>query len=411
MKAWRIILFVLLAIALAGVAVACGDDEGTTETTAAPATTAGPDTTAGTETTEAPTDTTAETTAPAEAITLVWGSGMQSISPSYTDFMVPWAAWMEEQSGGRLKFEFKVDETIMKAPEVLDGVANGVADMGDFFMGIYAGRFPMNEVLTLPFLYEYPTARAAGLTATELAKKYPVLEEEFTAAGVKLLAYWPMGPGQIHTTKKPIQTAADLKGVVMESHAGEYVAESLKLLGATPEQIPPMEGYDALAKGIVDGTIGEFEFIASAGFNTVINHSTEVGGLGQGFEALVINLDVFNDLPADLQELLTGEGAKAFTEAAGYIMDKNDLAARDALDQQYKAAGTDGVYVLPEAELEAWKTTIAPVWQMWVDKAAAAGAPAADILADAQAFAAQFDYDAYSKDYPEQLLQEWGVGQ
>ncbi len=313
MKTWRLIVFLVLAVALVSVMAACGEDKGGPDTTAAPVTTAGPDTTAAPVTTAGPATTEAggpETTAPAQVIKLVWGSAMQSVSPTYNDLMIPWAAWIEEKSGGRLQFDFKIDEIILKAPELLDGIVSGVADMGDFFVGIYAGRFPLNEVLTLPFLYGYPAARAAGTTATELAKKYPALEEEFTKAGVKFLAYMPMGPGQLHTTKKAVKTMADLKGMVLESHSGEYAAEALKLLGATPEQIPPMEGYDALAKGIVGGTIGEFEFIVSSGFNTVINHSTEVGGFGQGFAALVINLDVWNKLPADLQELLAGEGQR-----------------------------------------------------------------------------------------------------
>jgi len=413
MKVWKIILSLMLVATLFAVAACGGEDEttttvasGGTETTAA----GGTETTAAgnTETTAASTETTAGG-ASGDVYKLTWATGLQSTSLMYTDFLVPWGKWLEEKSGGRLVMEFMPDGSILPPPEILDGVADGVADVGDLFMGLYAGRFPLNEMLMLPLLFDYPASRAAGLTATDLAAKYPQLGEEFAAANVTFLGYMPMGPGQIQTTEKQVKTAADLKGMVIESHTGQYGAEALKALGATPEQINPAEGFDALAKGIVEGTVGEFEFIVSAGFNQVINYSTVVGTFGNGFEAVVMNKGAWDKLPADLQELLSGEGMKAYMEVCGYLMDKNDMAARDTLDAQYKAAGREGVYELPDAEKEQWRVTIAPVWDMWSAAATSAGAPAADMLADAQTLAAQYAY-GYSTEYPEQMLAEWGVG-
>jgi TRAP-type C4-dicarboxylate transport system substrate-binding protein len=402
----------MLALLVVGL-VACGEGE-TVVTTAGSSTTAGTATSAAPATTAAPVTTgvsaPSTTAAPAEVFKLTWATGLQSVSPMYKDFLVSWGKWMEQKSDGRLVFDFKPDGAILPPPEILDGVANGVADMGDLFMGLYAGRFPLNEVLMLPLMFDYPAARAAGLTATDLAAKYPQLTEEFTKANVKFLGYMPMGPGQIHTTSKQVKTAADLKGMVLESHSGEYVAEALKILGATPEQINPAEGFDALAKGIVQGTVGEFEFIVSAGFNQVIKYSTEVGTFGNGFEAVVMNLDAWNKLPADLQELLLGDGMKAYMEVCGYMMDKGDKAARDVLDKQYKDAGTGGVYVLPDAEREAWRAAIAPVWDMWVGKAAAAGVPAEEMLAEAQNLATKYAF-GYSAEYPESIMKEWGLSQ
>ncbi len=416
MKLSKLFSVLLLVVLVLGV-VACGGEETTTtagpDTTVAPATTttAAPvssDTTAApsTDTTEASTDT---TLGAGESVTLVWASGLQSQSPTYSEFVVNWAKWVETKTSGRLKFDFQIDGSVLPPPQILDGVSTGVADVGDLFMGLFAGRFPLNEVVSLPFMFSYPSARAAGLTATALVDKYPELEAEFTKANVKFLGFMPMGPGQIHTTKKPVKTAADLKGLVLESHSGEYVAEALKLLGATPEQINPAEGFDALAKGIVAGTVGEFEFIAASGFSAVINYSTEVGTLGQGMEAVVMNLDSWSKLPADIQAFLEGEAFAAYMEVMGFFMDQNDKAARDQLDKQYKDAGNEGVYVLPPAEVEAWKVTIAPVWDKWVENANKLGANGAAILADAQAFAKQYAYGTYAAEYPESLMKAWGI--
>lgn len=418
MKLFKLISVVVLLVVVLG-AAACGGG-GDTSTTAPPAsettappvteTTAPPatETTAppATETTEASTDT---TLGPGESVTLIWASGLQSQSPTYTEFITSWAKWVEAKTNGRLTFDFQIDGSVLPPPQILDGISTGVADVGDLFMGLFAGRFPLNEVVSLPFMFTYPASRTAGATATALINKYPELQAEFTKANVKFLGFMPMGAGQIHTTKKVVKTVADLKGMVLESHSGEYVAEALKILGATPEQINPAEGFDALAKGIVEGTIGEYEFIVSAGFGAVINHSTEVGTFGQGMEAVVMNLDSWNKLPADIQAFLAGEAFTAYTEVMGYFMDVSDKTARDKLDAQYKAAGNEGVYVLPAAELEAWKTAIAPVWAKWVENANKLGAPGDAILADAQAYAKEFAYGTYAADYPEGLMKAWGI--
>jgi TRAP-type C4-dicarboxylate transport system substrate-binding protein len=416
-KVWKLILCLVLLVVLVAV-VACGTNEesasttvapATTTTTQAPATTA-PPTTAIQETTTAPASTDT-TLGPGESVTLNWASGLQSTSAVYTDFVIPWSKWVEAKTNGRLRFNFQVDSTVLPPPQILDGVANGVADMGDLFMGLYPGRFPLCDVAMLPFIYTYPTARDAGATITALAQKYPGMGDEFTSAGVKLLGFMPLGAGQIQTTKKQVKTMADLKGMILEAHSGDYVNQALKLLGATPEQIDPSEGFDSLAKGVVQGTIGEYEFIVSAGFNKVINYTTEVGGLGQGMEAIVINPDAWNKIPADIQAFLSGEAMQAFTDAMGYFEDQADQKDRTILDQQYKDAGTGGVYVLPADELATWMTTIQPVYQSWIDAATKSGADGAAMYADAQAFAKQFAYGTYSTDYPETLMTQWAAMQ
>ncbi|MCX8033525.1 MAG: TRAP transporter substrate-binding protein DctP [Thermoleophilia bacterium] len=351
---------------------------------------------------------TEQTTSGGETYTINWVTAMQSTTPTF-EWMQKWAAWMEKKSGGRLKFNFQPDETVLKAPELLDGVKNAVGDMSDIFLGLYSGRFPVTDVVYLPFLFEYPAGRALGATVTELAKKYPQIQAEFEAQGVKLLGFMPMGAGgQIHLTNKQVKTMADLKGVSLEAHGGDVLNEVLKALGATPASISPAEGYDALSKGIVGGMVGEYEFIMSSGFYELMKYSVEVGGLSFALEAVIMNLDFWNKLPADLQQLLVEEGMKAYCEVAGYIVDKNDMGFRTKLDEAEKAKG-GGIYVLPAEERQQWKDIAVAKWDLWKGAAAATGAPADQILIDAQSLAKQFSYGSYATDYPEKVLAEWGM--
>jgi TRAP-type C4-dicarboxylate transport system substrate-binding protein len=119
----------------------------------------------------------------------------------------------------------------------------------------------------------------------------------------------------------------------------------------------------------------------------------------------VMNLNTYNDLPPDIQELLSGEKAHLFHEVHGYNFDKDDAEYRDQLNQQYATAGLPEIYTLPEEEKEKWLNAIAPVRESWIRKAESMGAPGRAILEDAIRLAKEFDESPY--DHCEKTLCEW----
>jgi hypothetical protein len=111
-ETWKMVLgTLLLGVLFVVAAAACG---GGTET----ATKAVAQTTEGiATTTEGMTPGGAETTmGPGESVTLNWGSGMQSTTGTYTDFMAPWGDWVNTVTNGRVTINWQIDSTIMAPP-------------------------------------------------------------------------------------------------------------------------------------------------------------------------------------------------------------------------------------------------------------------------------------------------------
>ncbi len=312
-----------------------------------------------------------------------------------------WGNWLSRESGGRVKLTILPAETAAKAADLFDAARAGIVDIGCQMLAMTPGRFPLNEVVELPLIFT--SSRAAALTHMALHKKYPELQAEFK--GVKVLGFHFNGPAQVHCLNKPIRALQDWQGQVIVGW-GPYAADIIKALGGTPEMIGPPELYDALAKGVVDGNLVEWEGQHLWHYDDVAKYSTNADLYITPF-VHVMNLDKYNSLPPDIQALLTGENTKNFHELHGYNFDKDDAEYKELIDNAYLKKGADGIYTLPEEEKAKWVDAIKPVRESWVRAMTAKGAPAQAILDDALRLAKK--YEKTSAAHCEQTLCDWGA--
>ena len=86
------------------------------------------------------------------------------------------------------------------------------------------------------------------LNDAELRAKYLDAEHK----GVKVLLLLTHQPGNVHTTKKPIRTTDDMKGLRMR-FASPTIRDFVAALGGTPVGVLPTEQVEQLQKGTIDG--------------------------------------------------------------------------------------------------------------------------------------------------------------
>jgi len=319
-----------------------------------------------------------------------------------------WANWLEEESGGRIKLTVFPSEQAAAAPEHYDAARTGVVDIACHMIGFNPGRWPLSDVAYLPLIFEFPGSRAAALTCMALYDKYPEIQAEHQE--VKVLGFHANAPQQVHTIDNPVHTLEDMQGLLVDT-TGKWGVAAIQALGASPEGVMPTERYDAMSKGIFNADMSEWEGQMVWHLNELTHYSTECSLYLMTF-IHVMNLDTWNSLPSDLQELFVGENARTFFALHGYNFDKDDIAFREMLDAQYKADGYEGIYVLPDEERARWVEAVQPLWEQWVQEAATVvgEAKARAILEDAINFAEQYG------GYPDEAcpdcadtLHEWGA--
>src|SRR6056297_2018151 len=93
------------------------------------------------------------TAAPAQEYELRLSHIVPATHGFQTDFLGPWAAELEERSGGRVSVEiFPGTAALGNVAQQFDQVVAGVTDFAHGLAGIPRGRLPGTSIMDLPFL-------------------------------------------------------------------------------------------------------------------------------------------------------------------------------------------------------------------------------------------------------------------
>lgn len=149
---------------------------------------------------------------------------------------------------GKLKITPHFGASLFKMPEIKRAVQTGNAQMGEFFLVSFQNEAQIFGADGLPFLVG---------SYDEAYKLYqaqkPFLQKLLDKQG-QVLLYSVAWPPQGIYSKKPIQSAADLKGMKWRVYS-PTTARIGELVGAQPATIQEAELSQALATGVIEGLI------------------------------------------------------------------------------------------------------------------------------------------------------------
>ena len=302
-------------------------------------------------------------------IELKFASFLPTTHHEHIEAFVPFAKEVEERTKGRVKMTIYPSEALCKARDLYDCALQGVSETAYFIPSYTAGRFPLTTVMELPI--GVPSAKVGTQVIWELYQKY--LKAEY--AGVKLLSLWTIQPAHIFTTKKPIKTLEDLRGLRIRS-PGPLQTITLKEFGAAPISMPASDLYDALQRGMVDGMLTDFAALKGFRFVEVVKYCTlsNFYSLPMGY---AINLKTWNSLPPDIQKVLEELGGFRFAEENAKSFDKNDLIGRDL------SKGKVEMHELSAEQKKIWAAKFKDVNEKWVADMEAKGLPGKKVYEDA----------------------------
>jgi len=245
-----------------------------------------------------------------------------------SQWLVKWANNVERESGGRITVKRFPGSQMGPVQQHYDFVRTGQADVAWFLHGATPGRFPLTEIVQVPYLVGSAEIGTKVLNDSELRSKYIDAEHR----GVKVLLLLTHQPGNVHTTKKPIRTIEDMKGLRLR-FASPTIRDFIAALGGTPVGVVPTEQVEQLQKGTIDGVFIDYGGAGIAfKMGGILKYSTEMYSYVSSF-GVAMNPDFWNTLPPDLQALVT----KSMTG-----VEKEVGEAWDALDVPGKKALVDG---------------------------------------------------------------------
>lgn len=281
------------------------------------------------------------------AKTVKWrmATGRTPALTPYHDADVNLAETINAMSGGRMEITIHPAGELLPPFEVFDAVRTGTIHAGAAWPTYWTTKntafdlfcsqgFMMHPADWITWLYE-----GGGLElGQELYAKYNI-------------KFFPMaitGPESGFRTNKPIRTLADFKGVNLRSGVLQNIWV-LEQVGANPVRIPGGEIYMALRLGTIDGA--EFG-VPSTDWNMKLHEVTKYQVTPAGWHQvgtvsdLMINMDAWNKLPADLQAII--ENAAKSNLIWSYAKANWDAVAAM---ENFKSAGIEESRLDEEAQL------------------------------------------------------------
>ncbi|MDF3823439.1 TRAP transporter substrate-binding protein DctP, partial [Leptospira sp. 96542] len=165
----------------------------------------------------------------------------------HTENLTQLAADVDKATGGKLKITVHANASLFKATEIKRAVQGGQAQMGEILLVNFANEWLPFGADGLPFLADSYDSAFKLYQAQK-----PLLQKKLDEQGMALL-YTVAWPPQGIYAKKPINSAADLKGVKWRAYS-PATARIAELVGAQPVTVQAAEFAQALATGVVEST-------------------------------------------------------------------------------------------------------------------------------------------------------------
>ncbi len=251
-----------------------------------------------------------------------------------------WAPKLEARTNGQLTITVSsFPELGLNGPDTLQLVSDGTLGMANIYTGYVAGELPAIEVQSLWGIY--PDWETMYLSLTDM---HPQLEEmvvEETGGGIIVNHNWYSGNDQFFFSKKALRTLADFEGLKTRSHAAA-LSDWIQGMGAEAQFVAFSEVYTALERGILDAGVtgstpghGQRWYEVTTYLNGPLKSLLSTNN--------VINSVVWNDIPADLQQIFIEEGAKSELEQLRLTSIQNVTGVQKNID-----AGMELVEFSPE---------------------------------------------------------------
>jgi TRAP-type C4-dicarboxylate transport system substrate-binding protein len=277
----------------------------------------------------------------------------------HTENLTQFANDIDKASGGKLKITVHANQSLFKAPEIKRAVQGGQAQLGEILLVNFQNEWAMFGADGLPFLAD------SYDSAMKLYKaQKPMLEKKLGEQGMMLL-YAVAWPPQGIYSKKPLASAADLKGIKWRAYspATSRIAE---LVGAQPVTVQAAEVTQAFATGVAESMMSS----GSTGWDSKLYEHVKYWYDTQAWlpkNAVIANKAAFDALDAPTKQAVMKAAADA--EARGWE------ASRKANTETLEKLKANGMQILPPSpQLKAdMKKVGDTMLKEWLDKAGPEG--------------------------------------
>jgi len=247
---------------------------------------------------------------------------------------------LKERSQGKLGVRVYASGALGTEKDNIEQLRLGGLDMMRINVGPLNSVVPETLVTVLPFVFR----------STEHMRKVldgPIGDEILAAMeshGLVGLAFYDSGSRSFYTSKKPIRTVGDVKGLKVRVQQSDIFVAMIEALGGNPTPMPYGEVYTALKTGIVDAAENNWpSYESSRHFEAAKFYSLTEHSLAP--EVLVFSKKVWDTLSKQDQAMLR-KAAKDSVPVMRKLWDAREVKSRKMVE----SAGSQVVQVANKQE-------------------------------------------------------------
>lgn len=163
---------------------------------------------------------------------------------------IPYFKEITRRTNGELTFKWFHGGTLVKAPQMVEGVKSGLVDISiHSALFTQESLFPVTHVMTLPF--QFDTTVQGNHVLQKMFYNTPEFQKEYEGMVPVHFHVSDFFNLHVHKDVKPVRTLEDLKGMEIGAFSKSGVQYS-ELLGATPRNIVLEDLYVSLQRKAID---------------------------------------------------------------------------------------------------------------------------------------------------------------
>lgn len=276
----------------------------------------------------------------------------------------PWAEQVAEVTNGTVTIEFHPGGALAAPDATYENAAAGVMELGWALHGYTPGRFPLTDVIELPFQFENAVQATEALW--DLYDEFDELQQEYS--DVHVLGLWTHDIGNLYTVDRQINDPSDLAGLTLRA-PGPLQTALIEALGGSGVGLPAGELYDSLERGVIDGLMIADTGVHSFTLYEVLNYGIHANFYVAG-QFLVMSQAAWDGLSESQQEAIMSVSGRELSLLAAEAYDRSHAEVLG----QYDEWGME-VQLVDEVDVDVWREAAQPVIDDWIARREADGQP------------------------------------
>jgi TRAP-type C4-dicarboxylate transport system substrate-binding protein len=257
--------------------------------------------------------------------------------------------YVYEKSGGTLNFVQAGNGSLVTDANFIDGVMDGVVDMGHSLATTAAGVIPEAACLGIPGYF----GGSDWLAFCEDVRK--PLTDIYAKYGLYYFAADYQATGTFVSTKKQIVTPEDCAGQIIRA-SGTALANAIELWGGSPTVVSLGDCATALERGTIDAMYTSYTLIGEQHFYELAKYVTRTP-ICETWGSTLLRMETYNSL-TDEQRKIIDEAALIYSARA----QEEYQPIKKQRDEEIEAYGAP-TYDLSDEEARAFTDKCKPLFE------------------------------------------------